>query len=249
MKTKMRTELQLGLWLGAIGIIAIFSLLLAPLEMLQPQSIQMSPLAFRSLALINPLILTILAIAIGGYLAPSVGLDAPLVRAMIVGKGPCLVLRQQILPALIVGLASAAVLYGYGIISSPWFAAAKLPEVPMPIATKLLYGGVVEEIMIRWGVMTLFVWGAWRIAGRPETVKPYLYIAGAFLAALVFAVGHLPLLFAVMPSPPAGLIAAVILGNTLPGILFGVLFWRRGLESAMIAHASAHLFFTLGSII
>lgn len=244
----MREEFQLGLWLAAIGIIAMLSLLFAPLEMLQPPSIQMSPLVFRGLALINPLIMTTLAVGIGAYLAPSVGLDAPLVRALIRGKGAGLVLRHQILPALAVGLASAAVLYSYGVISSPWFTAAKLPELPMPIATKLLYGGVVEEIMIRWGIMTLFVWGGWRLAGRPDTVKPYAYIAGSTLAALVFAAGHLPLLIAMMPSPPAGLIAAVILGNAIPGFLFGMLFWRRGLESAMIAHASAHLFFTLGNI-
>lgn len=248
MKIVVRAEFQLGLWLAATGILAIFSLLFAPLEMLQPASIQMSPLAFRGLALINPLIMIILAVGIGGYLAPRVGLDAPLVRALISGKGAGLVLRHQMVPALAVGLASAAVLYGFGVISIPWFTATKLPELPMPIATKLLYGGVAEEIMIRWGVMTLFVWSGWRLAGRPETVKPNLYIAGSSLAALVFAAAHLPLWFAMMMSPPAGLIAAIILANAIPGFLFGMLFWRRGLESAMIAHASAHLFFTLGSI-
>ena len=33
-------------------------------------------------------------------------------------------------------------------------------------------------------------------------------------------------------------------GNFIPGMLFGWLYWRRGLEAAMIAHALAHLLST-----
>lgn len=248
MSKEMRVQRRLALWLGAIGIVAILSLLLAPMEMLQRPSIHMSPLAFRILTLINPLILVIAAIGIGSWLTPSVGLDAPLIRALILGTGAGSILRHQIIPALVVGLVSAAVLYVYSVISLPWFAASKTPDVPLPLATKLLYGGVVEELMTRWGVMTLFVWGGWRLARRPKPLQPALYIVGAALAALVFAAGHMPLLYTLMPSPPVGLVAAVILGNALPGFLFGVLFWRRGLEAAMIAHATAHLLFTLGNL-
>jgi hypothetical protein len=34
----------------------------------------------------------------------------------------------------------------------------------------------------------------------------------------------------------------IVAANALPGLLFGWLFWRRGLEAAMGAHALAHLF-------
>ena len=242
----MRVQTRLGLALLALGVVALLSLLLAPLELLQPAAVHLPPLAFRSVALINPVILLVVAVAIGTWLAPSVGLDAPLVRALIRGEGAGAVLRQQILPALAVGLVTAFILYGYSVITTPWFAAAtKLPDVPMAIATKLLYGGVVEELLTRWGIMTLFIWAGWRLMRRPDPVPSALYLVGAALAALLFAAGHLPLLYLMMPSPPAGLIAAVIIGNSLPGFLFGLLFWRRGLEAAMIAHAAAHLLFTL----
>lgn len=36
-------------------------------------------------------------------------------------------------------------------------------------------------------------------------------------------------------------VAFVIGANTAFGLLFGYLFWRHGLESAMIAHALAHV--------
>ena len=35
--------------------------------------------------------------------------------------------------------------------------------------------------------------------------------------------------------------AFVVVANTAFGVLFGWLFWRYGLEAAMIAHAMAHL--------
>ncbi len=38
----------------------------------------------------------------------------------------------------------------------------------------------------------------------------------------------------------AGIIAYVIIANALFGIVAGFLYWRRGLESAMIAHMLAH---------
>jgi hypothetical protein len=36
------------------------------------------------------------------------------------------------------------------------------------------------------------------------------------------------------------LIVGVLLGNFIPGLLFGWLFWRRGLEAAVLSHAFAH---------
>lgn len=246
MVSGMRVQTRLGLSLAALGIVALLSLLLAPMEMLKPASLDIAPLVFRSLMLVNPFFLIVAAVGIGTWLAPSVGLDAPLVRALLAGKGAGTVLRKQLLPALIVGLVTAFVLYAYSVITTPWFATAtKLPDVPMPLATKLLYGGVVEELLTRWGIMTLFVWGGWRLLRRPDPVPPAIYVAGATCAALLFAAGHLPLLYLMMPLPPISLIVAVIVGNSLPGFLFGMLFWRRGLEAAMIAHASAHLLFTL----
>jgi hypothetical protein len=233
--------------LCTVGVVAVLSLLLAPLELLQPSSLHMDPLTFRGLTLINPLILVLASVGIGSWLAPSVGLRAPLIEALILGHGGVAVLRRQIVPALAAGFVTAVILYGYSLISAPWFASSKMPNVPIPLVTKLLYGGIVEELMTRWAVMTFLVWAGWRLARRPDPLPPTLYLVATLLAALVFAAGHLPLLFLLMPSPSVSLVAAVILGNTLPGFLFGSLFWRRGLEAAMMAHAIAHLLFTLAT--
>lgn len=234
--------LCLTLWL--VAMLAALSMLVAPLEIIQPAKLHFVWWQFRLVALINPVVFIALASAVGCWAAPRVGLDAPLLRALLERRSPGPVLRAQAGPALFVGFATAAILFGYDRLSAPWFAAAPVPDLPLPLVTKLLYGGVVEEVITRWGLMSLFVWLAWKLmrSARPAAGA---YWAGALLAALLFAAGHLPLLFAVMPHPPAGLVAAVIVGNTLPGLMFGWLYWRRGLEAAMLAHALGHLVFTL----
>lgn len=238
-----RWQVLLGL-----GLIGVASLLLVPFELLSPRP--MSPLAFRLLAIVNPTILTIVAVAVGGFAASRVGLRAPAVEAWIASGSPGAVLRRQVRPALIVGAVVAAVLVGYGVSIGPRLVAAagahgRLAAFDLPLLPKLLYGGITEEVLTRWGLVSAFAWAGWRLSG-PRARVPHAVMAGAVAAAaLLFALGHLPMLFLIAPAAPAGIVAAVIVGNAVPGLLFGMLFVREGLEAAMIAHALAHLLATI----
>ncbi len=240
-----RWQVLLGL-----GLVGVASLLLVPFELLSPRP--MSPIAFRLLAIVNPTILTVVAVAVGGFAASRVGLHAPLVEAWIERRSPAFVLRQQIGPAVVVAVVVAAMLVAYGLTIAPRLVAGagahgRLASFDLPLIPKLLYGGITEELLTRWGLVSAFAWVGWRSSRRPDRV-PRAVMAGAVgAAALLFALGHLPMLFLVAPAAPAGIVAAVIVGNALPGLLFGMLFVRDGLEAAMIAHALAHLLATLVS--
>lgn len=106
----------------------------------------------------------------------------------------------------------------------------------------ILYGGITEEIISRWGVMSLFTWLGWKIFQR-RRVQPgsRIVIAALVLSALLFGVLHLPAAAAFTPLS-AWLIARIILLNALAAFAYGWLFWRRSLESAMLAHAATHVF-------
>ena len=133
-----------------------------------------------------------------------------------------------------VASASAAVIALYSAMTAPLLTGAATFEAPL--LSRLLYGGVTEEIIARWGLMSVLVWLSLRLL--PHGDLPFVIgIAGA---ALIFAAGHLPLLFALVSTPSIWLVAAVLLGNMLVGIGFGWLYWRYGLEAAMVAHAGAH---------
>lgn len=226
--------------LSLLGLIGTASMLLAPLEQIAPTD--MNWLLLRLLSTVQPFILVLAFAALGLWAAPKLGLDAPAVRAWAEGRPILPALRPQLAPAIVAGLAVAALLVLFWIMVRALPAASPLLAFTLPLATKLLYGGIVEELLLRWGIMSLFVWTAWRLGGRGTPVPNYCYWVGMVAAALLFAVGHLPMLHFLLPDPPRVMILMVIVGNALPGLLFGWLFWRRGLEAAMIAHALAHLF-------
>jgi membrane protease YdiL (CAAX protease family) len=89
--------------------------------------------------------------------------------------------------------------------------------------------------------MTLAAWTAWRILGSPTHPTGAIYWFGIVAAALVFALAHLPFLYGVIGEPPLWLPIAAIVVNGITGTVFGWLFWRQGLEAAMMAHALAHV--------
>lgn len=75
-------------------------------------------------------------------------------------------------------------------------------------------------------------------SGQPTSAVFWLAI---ILAAIVFGLGHLPAT-AALGLPLNGLIVtrAIVL-NGIPGLAFGWFYWKRGLESAMVAHFSADI--------
>jgi hypothetical protein len=229
------------------GLLGVASLLFAPLERLIPIQasvpIQASALELRALAIIQPTLLTLLAGFLGGVLAPKVGLKAPLIDALSTGGNFRYVLRGQLPAALWSALAASAFVAIYGLEIAPELSkGSTFPGFEPPLVTKILYGGITEEVLTRWGLLSALVWSLWRLAGRPVVVPVAFYWTAVVISAFLFASGHLPLLFAIVRQPPAWIVATVVVANVGPGLLFGWLFWRRGIEAAAIAHGLTHVF-------
>lgn len=116
--------------------------------------------------------------------------------------------------------------------------------------TAMLYGGITEEILMRWGLMSLLVWIAWKAFKQCITLPSRgIYQGAIVLAALAFGLLHLPATVAIVPLTPVVIIRALLL-NGIAGIGFGWLFWQYSLEAAMLAHISFHAFtFVLSSLL
>ena len=113
----------------------------------------------------------------------------------------------------------------------------------------LLYGGLAEEVMTRWGLMSLVVWAVLRLRQPQAAAHPQPSVAAAWtgivVASVVFAAAHLPALAQeVALSGPV--VARTVALNLLAGMAYGWLFWRRSLETAMLAHATTHIGLALG---
>ena len=89
--------------------------------------------------------------------------------------------------------------------------------------------------------MSFFAWLGRFISKTPEG-KPtnLVFWIANILAAVLFGLGHLPTMASLVPLTPLVIVRTVVL-NGLLGILFGWLYWRRGLEAAMISHFSADI--------
>jgi len=101
------------------------------------------------------------------------------------------------------------------------------------------YGGIAEEIVMRLFLMTLLVFILMKIFGR-KNAGPVIVWTSIIVIAVLFGLGHLPITSAVASITPWIVFRAILL-NGIGGIVFGWLYWKKGLESAIIAHFSADI--------
>jgi membrane protease YdiL (CAAX protease family) len=95
---------------------------------------------------------------------------------------------------------------------------------------------------MRWGMMSLFAWLAWRVARKAadRPPRPWIMWTAILLSAILFGLGHLPAVSGFVPLTPVIVVRTMLL-NAMAGVVFGWLFWRRSLEAAMVAHATSHV--------
>ncbi|HVL75952.1 MAG TPA: CPBP family intramembrane glutamic endopeptidase [Noviherbaspirillum sp.] len=208
--------------------------------------------ALVALMLVNPLVLLAIGAALGAALAPRVRLRSFIAMPEVKHEEP-IALRSAAPLAVAFGLllAAATVVLDLALaplMSEQWSSAvaAQMQQPVLPaLVTGMLYGGITEEILLRWGLMSLLMWAGWRLfAGGAAAPPPALAWGAILLAALAFGAGHLPAAAALAPLD-APLVLRTVLLNAIAGVVYGWLFWRRHLEAAMVAHASTHVGFAL----
>jgi CAAX prenyl protease-like protein len=277
---------------GLAGVAALPLIVMPLLEARMKSAVPpgMSLRALAALALIQPALLLACATAIGALVAHRVGFSSHLARVNVTRT-----LRGEWPLALVLGLATGIVVVALDrlLFHSAGTSVALADDVLTGLVAGMLYGGLTEEIMMRWGLVSLLAWAGMRVLGRrsdgrstdgsrkngpgtdgpgtdgpgtdgpgtdgPGTDGPgtdgsrtdvrstgkrraTIYAAAIVVGAVVFAAGHLPAASALTPLSRTG-IARIVLLNTIPGLVFGWLYWRRSLESAMAAHASVHVVF------
>ena len=106
----------------------------------------------------------------------------------------------------------------------------------------VLYGGVVEELMLRLFFMSLLAWLIWKIFFRREEKVPVkVLVIANVVAALLFAAGHLPATWVLFGELTPMILIRCFLLNGSFGLLFGYLYRKFGIQYAMISHAIFHI--------
>ena len=145
--------------------------------------------------------------------------------ASVVG-GLCLILPD----ILFFGKYSQAIMDSYAV----------KPTIPYMLAA-VLYGGVIEEVMLRLFMMSLIAFLLHKLFGK-KAEKPTtgVLITANVIAALLFAAGHLPATAQLMGITPMILFRCFLLNGGF-GLLFGYLYRKYGLRYAMLAHGGCHI--------
>lgn len=108
--------------------------------------------------------------------------------------------------------------------------------------TSVLYGGVIEEAMMRLFLMSLLAFLLWKLFFRKrETVPTGLLIAANLAAAMLFAAGHLPATAQTFGTLTPALLLRCFLLNGAFGVVFGRLYRKYGIQYAMLSHALLHI--------
>lgn len=106
----------------------------------------------------------------------------------------------------------------------------------------VLYGGVVEEIMMRLFLMSFFALVIWKLLFRKEGTVPLgLLVAANVVSALLFAAGHLPSTLQMFGQITPLILLRCFLLNGAAGLIFGRLYRKYGIQYSMLAHAGAHI--------
>lgn len=250
----MSLQKKMFLILSLAGMAGVLSFLLVDLSKLiglfpLPPEVErptVTPL-LKFGSLLQPAILLAIAVLIGTALARKVGLTSPVAEALASGGPAIQAFRPQWVPGLVGGFSGGITIVAIALIWNPLLppdVVARVAELGniLPISTRILYGGFTEELLLRWGLMTLLVWIPWRaFQKRDELPKPRYVISAILISSFIFAIGHLPIASMLVPKLTIALTSYVIAANSVFGLIAGYLYWKRGLESAMLAHMLTHV--------
>lgn len=196
------------------------------------------------LANTQTIIMVFLMALAGAVLSKKTGLNAPILDSLLVGNPVGHLLIQHLFPIFAISVATTVIflLLYYAVLakflSHETLATMKRLRKSIGLDGCVLYGGIVEEVLVRWGLMNLIVFFALMFGGHITTYLIYLCI---IISGLFFAIGHLPTYFAAGCEKTRFFAFSVISLNLIVSLAFGYLFWQYGLIAAMIGHASFHV--------
>ena len=244
-----KRKITLGVILFILGLIGILSMLTMeiplPEETVALLKDSFTPDQMQMLALINPTFLVLVTVIIGTMLYHKLGFKLPILEKVVGIDNPGESIKSVVVYGVAGGVLAGFALTVIGLLFTSVLPAefTKLSNSIQPsLAARFLYGGITEELMMRFGLMTLIVWFGVKIFNGQ---KPMVYWIGIFASALLFAFGHFPVAYQAVSQPSTGLLIYILIGNSVGGIVFGWLYWKKGLESAFVAHVFAHVVMVL----
>jgi membrane protease YdiL (CAAX protease family) len=234
---KTRTRIFLILWIASI----VSSVLVLPyVSTIQAELLKKAGISFPFLVLIAIIqggIAFGIASILGLFLAEKTGFKLPLLSSWIENKK--INFKGTFWLSVILGLIAGISIF---VVDKFIFPQPLLSSIKVQLWQGFLaciYGGIAEEVFMRLLLVSLFVFIFVKIFGRKENNSVIAWMA-IILVSVLFGIGHLPIASAVVKITPMVVLRVIVL-NGIGGVIFGWLYWKKGLESAIISHFSADI--------
>ena len=196
------------------------------------------------LSVAQNLVLFAVAIFFGLILSSKIGMGSPILEGLLAKTNQTEKLKSILAPSIGLGVLGGILII---LLSLPFQSLSiEMLEAEKAVATwkaflASFYGGIGEEIMFRLFVVSLLVWITFKIKktkeGRPTNFGIWLSI---ILTAVLFGLGHLGITSELTAITATVIVRAVLL-NGVVAVMYGWLYWKKGLEAAMIAHFSTDI--------
>ncbi|WP_418302701.1 CPBP family intramembrane glutamic endopeptidase [Lysinibacillus fusiformis] len=242
-------RIKLVLLFTILNIIGIFAIIPYSITLMGDQSVP-GDIPTSLIVIINStfqVLYMFVLILVGLRLQNRTGLNASLLNGLVYPKTRVHISKKWLINSIVVALIGSVIIILLDLfVFSPLIGVPK-NQLPSPnwwqglLAS--IYGGVTEEIMLRLFGMTFIVWLlAWITKKEKDNIPNSFYYVAIFLIAIIFGLGHLPATIEVFGDLSTIIVIRALVLNGLLGLWFGYLYWRKGLEYAMIAHISADIF-------
>ncbi len=196
----------------------------------------LSEIVFNGILIVQAATIYAIAALIGGLIYRKAGFRLPLLESALGDEDKTVDLKSWSLWSAGTGVALAAVVivgdYLFYRLGSPLsFVETELPAWWTGLLAAFS-AGIGEELLMRFFLMTLLTLMFLNLLRMPRTAAVWSAI---ILVALVFGALHLPATAELVELTPIIIVRAMLL-NGIAGVAFGLLYWKLGLESAMVAH-------------
>jgi hypothetical protein len=238
----MNNKIKIGLSLFFAGFLGLLTILTATLPLEGIKALEkFSPGEVKLLILIQPTILLMIAVFAGTMLYDKIGLALPTISSILKIEQPKITFSEQLKFGILSGLLAGILTMVVQLIFS-----SAIPQEFINLGNKVKltplarfgYGGITEELFMRFGFMTFVIWIISKIFKK---LNDSIYWTGIIISTLLFAFGHFPMVFTAIKDPAILLLVYVLIGNSIAGLCFGWLYWKKGLEAACIAHIFFHV--------
>ncbi|WP_176444893.1 CPBP family intramembrane glutamic endopeptidase [Paenibacillus herberti] len=181
--------------------------------------------------------------AAGIYFGPKIGIADQFLNGLSRGKADWNDLIRQLWIGAIAGIVCIfcwmACYYGFirARIDRESVLIAEGLRQNLGLMTRITSGGITEEIIFRWGLLSFVMW----LISLMESSQPIAFWTATIITGILFGLAHLPgnLQKGCKPSPM--LISSAVLGNLWVTIVCGYLLWQYGLIAAIVVHILFHV--------